>query len=357
VIETMKLFALLSVSVSGHPGDHDWKSMKNFYPTMFGYDFRGHDFPVSHRFGGEFLYTVMNDNVYQYSVKTGKTYDLGGFESEETNWTETTRHYTKPGKKLEGDDCVEGRTSTVFVSCGSDDFTDETSYVENVVELGPACKYNIYLKLACSKLRDGYDKETIIHQTGCPHTANVLFHEDVFGLSQHDNAPTGQLKMGPKILYHEDNHLWLRDLNFDKEDDGYEIDYGYYHKTTRKFLDEPRLKARFDKYLKKYDDHEEYQITRYYTNGFEDNIGDECSRYTLLHLKCGDKNELLSIDPIDQADNLMNLDVKTCGYVARASLTCERDTSRKDLRPYPKCDAGEKCELTPGDGILSTHCV
>ena len=89
---------------------------------MFGYDFRGHDFAVTPVMGNEFVYAVMNDHVFQYSIQTGRTYDLGGFKEEKKHWKFTERKYHIPGEKLnEGDDCNKlpgfaGRTSKEHVS-------------------------------------------------------------------------------------------------------------------------------------------------------------------------------------------------------------------------------------------------
>ena len=71
---------------------------------------------------------------------------------------------------------------------------------------------------------------------------------------------------------------------------------GFYHKTTTIFLEEERFKKRFDKYLSRHDeanDKDDYQITRYYTNGFQDESGsgDRCEAYNvqkIFELKLGE---------------------------------------------------------------------
>ena len=358
---------------------------------MHGYDFRGHDFPVSEAYAadpndktkGKWVFAVMDDHVYQFNPVTGKTYSCGEFK--ETSgltisvWESIERHYDG-NEDLDEDGC-KGRSSLVTVECGSDDFMDDVSRIESVKE-DPKCHYNVNLKLACSKLPTEKKPEKVHKEgsQGCPHVANIMFSDTYFSPDDDDEGKSKgylvpksnedtYLKNKKFKYYLEKNHIIQEDTSLNDGDLNFKVDFGFYHKTTTDILTgtiQKKFRTMSEKIVNDNTDDKvdfsKYHLTRYYSDGVE---AHGCRRFSLLHLRCtegNEKQELLTVDEIAKTDLPHNFHYETCGYIFTGRVHCNRDilsnpTDTSLQYVFPPCDNGKTCALTDGEGIFSTDCV
>ena len=79
---------------------------------------------------------------------------------------------------------------------------------------------------------------------------------------------------------------------------------------------------------------------------------------SVVYLKCGTENKILSVAKLDDADVFKNADFGVEGYFLRVSLNCAEDQDRPEHAPwyYPVCQDSKKCILKDDDGILLTEC-